>query len=158
MVGLSFHLFATAVIYQFNRVPSRLALYSSKYTPIVLNVRLENGECYLIIYGLTMYLVAIGNHIGCTLLNSNTIIFFAYVFLFISETSESKLQAPGCHFALNPSLVAVVVLTLIRAYKHRTRSSPLPYLVIPNSFYLVRYSNSWWIHQLYERGKRVLTI
>jgi len=130
--GRSFLSPITAVIYQFNRVPSRLALYSSKYTPIVLNVRLENRECHLIIYGLTKYSVAIGNHIGCTLLNSNTIIFFAYVFLFISETSESKLQAPGCDFALNPSLAAIVVLTLIRAYKNRTCSSPLSYLVNPN--------------------------
>ena len=79
-----------------------------------------------------MYLVAISNRIGCTLLNSSPIIFFAYVLLFISETSESKLQAPGCDFALNPCLAAVVVLTLIRAYKHRTRSSPFPYLVNPN--------------------------
>jgi hypothetical protein len=129
VVGLSFHRFFTAVIYQFNRVLSRLALYSSKYTPIVLSVRLDNGECYLIFYGLTMYLVAIGNYIGCTLLNSSLIIFFAYILLFISETSESKLQAPGRDFALNPCLAAVVVLTLIRAYKHRMRSSSFPYLV-----------------------------
>jgi hypothetical protein len=89
VVGLSFHLFATAVIYQFNRVSSRLVLYSSKYTWTVSSVRLE---CYLVFYRLTMYLVTTGNHIGCTLLNPNPIIFLAYVLIFISETSESKLK------------------------------------------------------------------
>ncbi|KIM42321.1 hypothetical protein M413DRAFT_27110 [Hebeloma cylindrosporum] len=55
------------------------------------------------------------SRIGCVLLRSNPIIFFVYILLFISETT-------------------VVVLTLIRAYKH------------------LRHSNSWWVHQLYERG------
>jgi hypothetical protein len=45
VVGLSFHLITTAVTYQFNRVPSRPVLYSSKSTPIVFVVGLENSEC-----------------------------------------------------------------------------------------------------------------
>ncbi|KIM37474.1 hypothetical protein M413DRAFT_275052 [Hebeloma cylindrosporum] len=56
-----------------------------------------------------------GSGAGCILLNSNPIIFLDYILLFISETT-------------------VVVLTLVRAYKH------------------LRYSNSSWVHQLYERG------
>jgi len=52
---------------------------------------------------------------GCIVVNTNPIIFVAYVLLLVSETT-------------------VVILTMIRAYKH------------------LRHSNSWWVHQLYARG------
>ena len=136
VVGLTFPLFITAVINQFNRVPSRPVLYSSKYTSIVVIVRIENGAFHPIFHWPTMYLVVIGSPnspMGCMLLNSNPIIFFVYILLFISETSESKPQASGCVCTLTLCLKAVVVLTLIRAYKHRTHcSSPFPYLINPN--------------------------
>jgi hypothetical protein len=96
-------------------------------------VRPGNRECHPHFF-LTRHVVRAGSpQTGCVLVDSNPIIFLAYILLFISETSESMPYAPGCCFVLNLYLTAVVILTLIRAYKHRTRSPPFSYVVIPNS-------------------------
>lgn len=98
-------------------------------------VRLGNRE-YHPHFSLTRHVVRAGSpdsQTGCLLLDSNPIIFLDYILLFISETSESMPHAPGCCFVLNPCLTAVVILTLIRAYKHRTCSLPFSHVVIPNS-------------------------
>jgi len=98
-------------------------------------VRLRNRECHPHI-SLTRHVVGAGSpdsQTGCVLLDSNPIIFLDYILLFISETSESMTHAPGCCFVLNPCLTAVVILTLIRAYKHRTHDSPFSHVVNPNS-------------------------
>jgi len=132
--GTPFTYSPKVVIYRFYSVPLHHVLCSPKYTPIAFVVRLGNWILPSF-FSLTCRAVVADPQTGCILLDSNSIIFLDYILLFISETSESTPRAPGCYLVLNQCLAAVVVLTLIRAYKHRTCSSSSFYLSIQILFF-----------------------
>ena len=143
--------------YQLHSVPLHRVLCLPKYTPIPFIVRLGSQEFHFVV--LTLNVVGVNHpdsHTVCVLVHSSPILFLDYILLFISETSRLTPHALGCSLFLNLCSAVVVFLTMVRAYKSRTSSSPFPYLIDPK-LCLVRYSNSWWVHQLYKRGKGLLT-